>query len=505
MKRILIVLATVAVVAGIGIGVWLLVAPGNRPVLPPALETPGTWLQGWLHGSPEQKQLTASGFIEADEASVASEIGGRIVAIHAAEGEQVSEGQVLVEMDSALLEAQIEQAEADLAAAEAALAKVKAGVRPETIAQAQAVLEQAQAAEEAAKVAWEDARAIRDNPQQLELSILAAQAQLDALGYQTQQAQAMANSAQAGRDLADTVVQELAGFEPFDQWVLAGTYSLGDLPVDIPLPPDLGDGEYRWKRYRVVVHGGTVELWYLAAIRLPNDALPAAQYEQATATYQSWQAWTGLAQAQAARQGAAAYLEQLAAQKASPLALEAQAGVAEAQYKVAGATVAVARSQVDGLKMGATAEQIAAAAAQVEVARAAVDALRSQLPRFTLRAPLSGLVLARPVHPGEMATPGVPLLTLADLGNLTLTVFVPEGELGRIALGQAASVTVDAYPGRVFTGTVTLIGEQAEFTPKNVQTREERVNLVFAVKILLPNVDHALKPGMPADAILREQ
>jgi multidrug resistance efflux pump len=325
------------------------------------------------------------------------------------------------------------------------------------------------------------------------------------LGYQAQQAQAVANSAQAGRDLADTVVEELAGFEPFDEWVLVGTYDVGHLPVDIPLPADPDNGEYRWRRYRIVVRGDTVELWYLAAIRLPNDALPAAQYEQATATYQSWQAWTGLAQAQAARQGTAAYLEQLAAQKASPLALEAQANAAEAQYKVAGAAVAVARSQVEGLKMGATAEQIAAAEAQVEMARAALDALRSQRQRFTLKAPLSGLVLARPAHPGEMATPGVPLLTLADLSNLTLTVYVPEGELGRIRLGQVASVSVDAYPGRTFTGTLTYVGDQAEFAPRNVQTREERVNLVFAVKIQLSNADQALKPGMPADAVLSEQ
>ncbi len=74
-----------------------------------------------------------------------------------------------------------------------------------------------------------------------------------------------------------------------------------------------------------------------------------------------------------------------------------------------------------------------------------------------------------------------------------------------IRLGETVSVTVDAYPGRVFTGTITTIASEAEYTPKNVQTREERVNMVFAVKVMLPNLDHALKPGMPADAVISTQ
>jgi multidrug resistance efflux pump len=79
---------------------------------------------------------------------------------------------------------------------------------------------------------------------------------------------------------------------------------------------------------------------------------------------------------------------------------------------------------------------------------------------------------------------------------------VPENQIGQVQIGQPVSVTVDAYPERVFPGAVSFIAGQAEFTPKNVQTREERVNMVFAVKVQLPNSDHALKPGMPADAVI---
>jgi multidrug resistance efflux pump len=121
---------------------------------------------------------------------------------------------------------------------------------------------------------------------------------------------------------------------------------------------------------------------------------------------------------------------------------------------------------------------------------------------YTLEAPISGMVLERPIHLGEVALPGAPLMTLADLDNVTLTVYVPEDQLGQVQLGQTVSVTVDSYPDRTFTGTLVFVSSQAEFTPKNVQTREERVNMVFAVKVHLPNPGHLLKPGMPADAVI---
>lgn len=499
MKRRILPLGALLLVAVAAAGWWL--AAGRPPLDATAAKAVAGIGDALGLGSGDEGQaLSASGFIEAEEATVAAELGGRILALHADEGDEVQAGQVLVELDTALLLAQIEQAEADLAAAEAALAKIQAGVRPQTLAHAEAVLAQARAAEEAGRVAWEDAQALCDNPQQIELALLAARAQLGVLDLQTQQAQALANAAQAGRNLADTAVEVLSDFEPFDQWVLVGSYEIAALPID--LPPGPGDGEYRYHRYRVVVHGGTAELWYLAPIRLPGDALTTARYEQATATYQSWQAWTGLAQAQAAREGVSAYAQQLEAQAASPLALQARANTAESQYRVAGAAVTVAEAQVTGMHIGATPEQIAAAQSQVDLARAALDTLRSQLIRFELQAPIGGLVLARPAHVGEVAGPGVPLLTVADLDRLTLTVYVPEGDLGRVTLDQTALVTVDAYPGRTFEGRITYIAAEAEFTPKNVQTEEDRVNMVFAVKITLPNPDRALKPGMPADAVL---
>jgi HlyD family secretion protein len=98
--------------------------------------------------------------------------------------------------------------------------------------------------------------------------------------------------------------------------------------------------------------------------------------------------------------------------------------------------------------------------------------------------------------------PGVALLTLADLSDVTLTVYVPEPDIDTISVGQNVNVFVDTFPGEPFTGHITFINSEAEFTPKNVQTKEERINTVFAVKIKLDNEDQRLKPGMPADAVL---
>lgn len=501
MKRVMIILAIVTVVGVMAAGWWYLQEHPEwvawlRAEFERAVEELGL-------GQPETPAgLVASGFIEVDEASVSTEIGGRIVALHADEGDEVRDGEILVELNDALLEAQIRAAEADLAAAEAGLAQVRAGVRAEALNHAEAMLAQAESAQEATRVAWEDALAMLENPQELELALITARAQLGVLDLQQKQVAALANSAQAARDLADEAVALLQGVEPQRVWVSIGTFTPPSLPPGIPLPPGLGEGEYRINGYKVVISGGRISVETSVRFAVPADMMDSALYQQASATYQSWAAWTGLDQAQAARSGAESYLEEIERQRANPLTLEAQANAAEAQYEIATAAVGLAEAQVEGMRIGATPAQLAAVEAQVEVARASLQALEVQADKFDLRAPLSGLILERPVHVGEVAVPGAPLMTIGDLDNVTLTVYVPEDQLGKVRIGQPVTVMVDAYPEREFGGQVTFIASQAEFTPKNVQTREERVNMVFAVKVSLQNPDHALKPGMPADAVL---
>jgi multidrug resistance efflux pump len=465
MKRAIVVVAVILVLGGLVAGGYWLVRRNPqwqamaKDQLDQALEELG------LAPGEAQAGLVASGFIEAEETAVSSDQGGRILALHADEGDEVTAGEVLVELDRSPLQAQMEQAQAQLAVAEARLELVKAGVREETLSHARASLEQAVAAREAARVAWEDAQARVENPQQLEVEITRAQARADELALGVEQALALAQAAQEAHELADALMEIIQDFEP----------------------------------YNLSVDSHTVR------VKLPADVKIKAEQEQARATYQAWEAWTGVDQAQSAQQGAERYLAELLQQRANPLALEAEATAAESQFWIATANVGLAEAHVEGLEIGARQEEIAAAEAQVQVARAALQAIQVRLDKLVLEAPISGLVLERPVHVGELARPGAPLLTLADLDEVTLTVYVPEDQIGGVQLRQPVSVTVDAYPDRAFRGQVVFIASEAEFTPKNVQTQEERVSMVFAVKVKVPNSEHLLKPGMPADAVLAEE
>jgi len=114
------------------------------------------------------------------------------------------------------------------------------------------------------------------------------------------------------------------------------------------------------------------------------------------------------------------------------------------------------------------------------------------------------VILQRLTNPGEITAPTAPLFLIANLDELELTVFIPESDLGKVELGQRAQVTVDAYED-IFVGTVSHIASSAEFTPRNVQTQEERVHMVFAIKIHLDNHEGYLRPGMPADAVFVEE
>ena len=140
------------------------------------------------------------------------------------------------------------------------------------------------------------------------------------------------------------------------------------------------------------------------------------------------------------------------------------------------------------------------AEAAYRVARGQADYVSARISDAKLYAPVSGTVLEKNLEPGEMAFPGTPVLILADLTRPWIKIYVPEKKIGLVKIGQKATIYVDSYPGKAFEGVVSSIANKAEFTPKTIQTREERVKMVFAVKITLKNPAGELKPGMPADA-----
>lgn len=178
---------------------------------------------------------------------------------------------------------------------------------------------------------------------------------------------------------------------------------------------------------------------------------------------------------------------------------------AEARLVVAQAQEASAKEALSRLRRLARPEEVHAAEARVAQAAAAVDLLRKTIADSTVVSPVAGIVTRRPVEEGELVAPGTTVLTVSELDRVHVMIFVTERELGRVRLGQEAEVAIDAAPGRVFKGRVTFISPEAEFTPKNIQTREDRVKLVFGVKVEIPNPDGALKPGLPADAVIIDE
>jgi len=307
------------------------------------------------------------------------------------------------------------------------------------VAAAQAQLAQAETARDGAKVTWLRFRELVDNPHELEANINQAKAQVTQAEYNLEQAKVNLKRLEIGAEATG--------------------------------------------RSQATALGG-------------NEGLVHHEATQ----YQVQAARTGVEMAEVALAGAQKQVEHLIQIRNNPLPIIVQANAAEASYQQAEVAMLAAEANLAAVKAGPMAEDIDVARAQLREAEAALAAVEVQLAKQTLTAPRAGLISKNLVEVGELASPGTTLLELSDIETVDLTVYIPETQVGRVKLGQLARVIPDAYPDQSFEGVVSFIAHQAEFTPKNVQTQEERANLVFAVKITLKNDDHRLRPGMPADA-----
>lgn len=175
----------------------------------------------------------------------------------------------------------------------------------------------------------------------------------------------------------------------------------------------------------------------------------------------------------------------------------------EAATRMAGSRLAEAKEQLSRLERGPRKEKRDQARARLKAATEAVALVQVRLGYTTLVSPLSGMVLTDPVEPGEYVNPGTPVITVADLEHVWFRAYIAEPDLGRIQLGQNVEITTDSWPDRTFTGSITYISDEAEFTPRMVQTQKERVKLVYRIKVTVDNPDLALKPGMPADGVIQ--
>lgn len=209
----------------------------------------------------------------------------------------------------------------------------------------------------------------------------------------------------------------------------------------------------------------------------------------------------------AALEQANADLRRLEPDAARILDLHEKGIVSKRDYEATRAALEAARAKVRQIdqqyalvRKGPRSEDLDQARARFEQAQQALGLAQTQLSYATLTAPTSGVILSKNIEPLEYVAPGTSVVTLANLSQVWLRAYVEETDLGRVKTGQKVVVTTDSYPEKRYEGRVSFIASQAEFTPKNVQTRKERAKLVYRIKVDIPNPALELKPGMPVDA-----
>ena len=408
----------------------------------------------------EQKRLTASGTIEAVRVKVAPQINGQVMEVAVDEGDQVQKGDLLLKLDQAQLKAQRNQAQSNLNQAQASYDLLVVGGSEE---QRRAAIAAAERDLIAAEIALED---LYENA-----ALISATAQ---------------SKVAKAREVLDD--------EEHD-WII-------NQPGNRASPEELKSA-----KAKVTV----------AEKRLTKRQ---KQYDSASGKTAKAQAQIALTEAIDDYQVAVWYLDwlvkgadeiEMAILDADVAIAVANLEIAEAEYErvkdgpdpdevaLAQAAVDHAQAQLDLAQEGPGEEQLAVAQAQIDAAKAALELLQVQLDMTEISAPMDGTVLYRMIEPGELAVAGSPVITLVQLDLLSLTVFLPEDQYGKINLGEKVEIKVDSFPSEVFPGEVIRIADQAEYTPRNVQTQEGRRTTVFAVELRLSGDTGKLKPGMPAD------
>ncbi len=459
--------------------------------------------------------IQVNGRIEGDLVTISSKYPGRITRLFAREGDTVTRGQLVVQVDDAQTRAQRDQAAADLRAAIAQEQGAGVGVTltanttsAQTL-QAQGLVNQAQSAIAGATSdsmrACAAVTAAAAAARSATATIGAAQATVEAARADKQKSVAGLDSAQAQMETsaADlraaqaSVDAASAVYERTARDAQRYTALLAQNAVSRQTTDQAGAAAQEAKAQ-------------LEGARRQVDAaqaqVAARQAEVESAKQQIAAADAAIAQAKA----------QLKAAQEQTAASHAAVGQAVAEWRSAQQMVrqAEARKQqaLGQLEQAQTAPQQVAvsrssysqAQARIRQAQAALNEIESTLQDLSITTPVSGVITTRYQDVGEVVLAGSPLLEVVDLDRLYLKVYVPENQIGKLRLGLPARIYTDAFPHKPFSATVGYIASQAEFTPKEVQTTTDRVKLVYAVKLYLDqNPDHRLTPGIPADAVIR--
>jgi len=418
---------------------------------------------GLMGTDASNSDIKASGTISSPAVKIASEIGGEVTEIFIAEGDTVQAGEALFRTDDQTLQAQYEQAEKAVTAAASTVEAAKA--------QSASAQIQYELALQGARLQDQENRAqalLGESAPEFELPIwyFEKSEKIEALEDEVSAAEAYLATQLSNleKELADASNDDFVSAEK-DLAAAQASFEIARLILqqaqessDREHLDDLAQDEYD------------------AAL----DDLEAAQlaYDRKLTTSASDKVLEARAQVTVARLRLDNALDALSYLQSGEESLQVQAAEA-------------------GIELAQTA--VSQAEANLAQAQAALEVLRIQTGKSEVKAPVSGVITALNLEIGELASPGMVVLTIAQLEEVTLTVYVPENQYGLIQIGQDVRITADSFAGESFTGNVLHIADQAEFTPRNVATTDGRKATVYAIKIRIPNPDLALKPGMPAD------
>jgi len=411
--------------------------------------------------SPQTGTLSVSGNLSARDTAIAPELSGKVTSIAVEEGQPVEAGQELFRLDEAYYRDQRDQANAAVQSAEAALEAARKQAES-ALAQYELTLQGARAQDQQFRaVAWEN-----DNPEDFRPAwYFHKNEQIQAAKKQVTDAENALTSAKADLEAEQkkTSTQDFVAAEV--RLAHAQTaYQAANLTLE---------------------QARTAEDANLETAA--QEKLDAADAELTAARLSYQQILTTSAGEAVIKNRARLAVAQSALDNARDLLMALQTGEQSPQVLAAKAAAAAAASMV------------AQAEAGVEQARQALKLAELQLERITVTAPVDGVVLSRNLEVGEMVAAGSTVVRLAPLDVLELRVYLPEELYGRVKINDTVSLRVDSYPDQVFSGRVIYIADEAEFTPRNVQTEQGRKSSVYAVRIRVENPDLKLKPGMPAD------
>lgn len=394
--------------------------------------------------------ITANGTLEFTEINISSEVNGKIEKVNIEEGQQVKENQVIAIINSDILKAQLLQSKANLDANKAKLKSLESGVRKQEIQQAESSVMQAQLVLKGAEKSYSNSKEVYEN--------------------RTQQKQLLDNALSQYKTLKS---QYDASRSNYNQ-----------------VQASLKNSELNLERYKKLYSEDALSKQQLDLSQSQYDALKA-QLNSARANIN--QVKNSLDGAEINYKNMKNIYENRTQQKQGVINAETQIDIAKTNVKIA-------QDRLNLLKASAKKEDLDILRAGVVQAEASRKLSEIQLIKSTIKTPLNGIVLQKNIEKGENISIGNSVAVIADISRIWLKIYISETQIGKINLGQKVNVKVDSFPDKVFQGVIKQIGSKAEFTPRNVQTKEERVNQVFSVKVLIPNKDNLLKAGMPADA-----